>query len=282
MARPLENYRVFSMELQEGKISDQCRIQRLALHRHSELLRSTGFHSHSHHQILIYLRGGGNVRIGENIHEVATGTLILLPAECTHQFIRHSRRNPLCMVVDFLSVEKLPVSIQRPGTFRMSMLRKLINELSHFRSRASLAEQLQRDGIATQLLGVCLDVLLQVESSAPKHPVNLLLRIENLIQQSPHANLTLSDAAQRCGYQRDYLNRILKQQSGMTFGQLRAEIRLRQAQSALKNSTSVSAAALAAGFDDVNYFIRWFRKQSGHTPGSMLRQAGKTTTRPPL
>ncbi|MEO6053738.1 MAG: AraC family ligand binding domain-containing protein, partial [Chthoniobacterales bacterium] len=124
MARLLENYRVFSMEPQESTVSGGCRIQRLALHRHSELLRSTGTHRHSHDQILIYLRGGGNVRIGENIHDVAAGTVILLPAECSHQFIRHSRRNPLCMVVDFLSEEKLPISIQRPGTFRMSMLRK--------------------------------------------------------------------------------------------------------------------------------------------------------------
>ncbi|MEO6845764.1 MAG: AraC family ligand binding domain-containing protein, partial [Chthoniobacterales bacterium] len=150
MASEVLKYHVFSIEPEEGAVVEGCRILRLALHRHSELLRATGVHRHNHHQILVYLRGGGNVRISEEVHEVSTGTAILLPAKCKHQFIRHSRRNPLCLAIDFLSNEELAVSIQRPGTFRMSMLRKLINELSHFQKGTSLPDRLQRDGIAAQ------------------------------------------------------------------------------------------------------------------------------------
>ncbi len=251
----------------------RCRLLRLALHRHSELLSSTGVHQHRYHQILVYLRGGGKVRTGSEVHEVLAGTVLLLPAGCEHQFIRHSRRNPLCLSIDFLCGEAFAFSLQRPGMFRLSMLRKLMNELAHFKECTALADQLQRDGLAAQLLGVCLDVVLQTSAGASRHPVNFLLQMESLIEQTFGSKLTLSDAARRSGYQKDYLNRILKEQSGMTFGQLRAQLRLRHAQAALKNHGSVAAAAQATGFDDVNYFTRWFRKQTGYTPGKVLRGA---------
>ncbi len=268
------NYRVFSLQPEEGIVLEGCRLLRLALHRHSDLLRTTGLHRHRHHQILVYLRGGGSVRTGGEIHEVSGGTGVLLPAGCEHEFIRHSRRNPLCLMMDFSCKEVFPLTFRRPGVFRISLLRKLLNELAHFKGSGTLPDRLQRDGIAAQLLGVCLGMMLQSETATVKHPVNLVLQMEQLVEQSPHAKLTLGEAARRSGYQQDYLNRILKEQSGMTFGQLRAQARLRRAQTALKQHGSVNAAAEASGFDDVNYFIRWFRKQTGLTPGSMLREPG--------
>jgi len=264
------NYRVFSVQPKDGIATDGCRLLRVALHRHSDLLRTTGVHRHRHHQVLVYLRGGGSILAEGELREVSAGTGILLPAGCEHQFIRHSRRNPLCLMIDFAMREALPLAFRRPGIFRISLLRKLINELAHFKESTSLPDRLQRDGLAAQLLGVCLGMMLEEVSSA-KHPVNLLLQMEHLLEEAPNARMTLDEAARRGGYQRDYLNRILKEQSGMTFGQLRSQVRLRRAQRALRQHSSVGEAAEAAGFDDVNYFVRWFRKQTGQTPGSVLR-----------
>ena len=268
------NYRVFSIQPEEGVALEGFRLLRLALHRHSDFLRSTGVHRHRHHQILVYLRGGGSVRTGGETREVSAGTGILLPAGCEHQFVRHSRRNPLCLMMDFTSKENFPLLFRRPGVFLISLLRNLINELAHFKGCITLPDRLQRDGIALQLLGVCLGMMQSHEGAATRHPVNLVLQMEQLVEQSPNAKLTLAEAARRSGYQQDYLNRILKEQSGMTFGELRAQVRLRQVKTALKQFGSVSAAAEATGFDDVNYFIRWFRKQTGQPPGATLREQG--------
>ncbi|HWL50877.1 MAG TPA: AraC family transcriptional regulator [Chthoniobacteraceae bacterium] len=268
------SYRVFSIQPEEKIAVAGCEVMRLALHRHSDLLRTTGIHRHRHHQLLVYLRGSGKVRTGAEILEITTGTGLLLPKGCAHEFIRHSRRNPLCLAIDFLCEQPLGFVIQKPGVFRLSILRKLVNELAHFRDGGPLSQRLQRDGIAAQLLGLCLGMLVPGEAAAMRHSVNLLLRIEQKIEQSPGGKLSLADAAQMTGYQKDYLNRILKEQSGMTFGQIRAQVRLRQARSALKRHGSVNAAAAAVGFDDVNYFVRWFRKQTGQTPGQALREGG--------
>lgn len=212
------------------------------------------------------------MRINQATYEISAGTILLLPAKCEHQFVRYSRRNPLCLVIDFLHKEKLPLKIEHPGNARTSRLRQLINDVSYLKDAINLPDKMQREGLALQLLGTCLDGLLQQEESSAKHPVNLLYRMEMLLQNSKNAHLTLDEAAAASGYQKDYLNRILKQQSGMSFGQLRAGMRLRRAESALSRSASVAEAASLSGFDDVNYFVRWFRKQSGQTPGNVLRE----------
>lgn len=266
------SYRIFSVQPKDKIAVAGCELMRLALHRHSDLLRTTGTHRHRYHQILVYLRGSGKVRTGAEVHEISTGTGLLLPKGCEHEFIRHSRRNPLCLAIDFLCDDPFAFVLQRPGIFRLSILRRLVNELAHFKECASLAERLQRDGIAAQLLGVCLGMMQQGEQAAMRHSVHLLFRVEQLIEQSPGGKLTLAEAARASGYQKDYLNRILKEQGGMTFGQIRAQTRLRQARAALKRYRTVNAAAEATGFDDVNYFIRWFRKQSGQTPGQAIRE----------
>ncbi len=272
MAISLRQFRLFSVEPESGVHTADCCLLRLALHRHSEVLRSTGLHRHPHHQVLVYLRGGGGVRINQVTYEISAGTILLLPAKCEHQFMRYSRRNPLCLVIDFLHNEKLPLRIEHQGNARTSLLRKLINDVSYLKRAINLPEKMQRDGLALQLLGTCLDGLLQQGESPAKHPVSLLYRMKMLLQNSKNAHLTLDEAAAASGYQKDYLNRILKQQSGMSFGQLRAGVRLQHVENVMSRSASVAEAASLSGFDDVNYFVRWFRKQTGQTPGKVLRE----------
>ncbi len=247
---------------------EECRLLQVALHRHTDLQRSTSLHRHRHHQILIYLRGGGKVATANRTLEISAGTGLLLPAGLEHRFIRESRRNPLCLAIDFACREPFGLMIRRPGVFRLSLLRKLVNELAHFKACQTLSERLQRDGIAVQLLGLCLGMMR--EEALPSHPTHLVLQVEQLIERYGNTPLTLSVAAEKMGYQKDYLNRILREQCGMTFGQLRSQIRLRRAKAALKKYATVTEAAASVGFDDVNYFIRWFKKQTGETPGRFV------------
>ncbi|OYU98724.1 MAG: hypothetical protein CFE26_27090 [Verrucomicrobiales bacterium VVV1] len=47
---------------------------------------------------------------------------------------------------------------------------------------------------------------------------------------------------------------------------LRDRVRLESAQAALRSAPSVAEAATRCGFEDPNYFARWFRRQTGKTP----------------
>jgi AraC-like DNA-binding protein len=48
-------------------------------------------------------------------------------------------------------------------------------------------------------------------------------------------------------------------------------MRLEAAQAALRQEASIAEASVKAGFDDPNYFARWFRRQTGQTPSAYLQ-----------
>ncbi len=75
--------------------------------------------------------------------------------------------------------------------------------------------------------------------------------------------LPVAKLAERVGYHPDHLTRLLKKETGMTSGQLRAALRLKRAQAELEAGATV---AERSGFADANYFTRWFKRQTAKTP----------------
>jgi AraC family L-rhamnose operon transcriptional activator RhaR len=78
--------------------------------------------------------------------------------------------------------------------------------------------------------------------------------------------LPVAKLAERVGYHPDHLTRLLKKETGMTAGQLRAALRLKRAQAELEAGATVAEAAERSGFADANYFTRWFKRQTAKTP----------------
>ena len=103
--------------------------------------------------------------------------------------------------------------------------------------------------------------------SAPAAPVSLLERVSALLRTPA----PLAEVAKESGYQPDYLNRKLKRETGIGLRALRDRLRLEAAQKSLRDDRSIADAATSAGFDDPNYFARWFRKQTGRTPSDWRR-----------
>jgi AraC family L-rhamnose operon transcriptional activator RhaR len=78
--------------------------------------------------------------------------------------------------------------------------------------------------------------------------------------------IPLVQVVQQSGYHRDHLNRLLKKETGLTLGQLRAQQRLAKAKELLSNGVQVGNAAAMVGLPDQSYFARWFRRQTGQLP----------------
>jgi AraC-like DNA-binding protein len=92
------------------------------------------------------------------------------------------------------------------------------------------------------------------------------------VRESLRSDKPLADIARESGYVRDALSRRLKREHGLGLRALRDQERLQIAQVALREAGGVGEAATRAGFDDPNYFTRWFRKQTGLTPTAWRRQ----------
>jgi AraC family L-rhamnose operon transcriptional activator RhaR len=85
----------------------------------------------------------------------------------------------------------------------------------------------------------------------------------------------LVGVVQRSGYHRDHLNRLLKRETGLTLGQLRAQQRLAKAKELLSSGVTVGNAAAIVGLPDQSYFARWFRSQTGQRPSRWSRRAAR-------
>jgi AraC-like DNA-binding protein len=71
------------------------------------------------------------------------------------------------------------------------------------------------------------------------------------------------------------LNRKIRNESGLNLGTLLDERRLELSYAGLKTKElPISQIAWDAGFQDPNYFTRWFKKRVGQTPKQW--QAGAT------
>ncbi|MBE7043488.1 MAG: AraC family transcriptional regulator [Ruminococcaceae bacterium] len=87
--------------------------------------------------------------------------------------------------------------------------------------------------------------------------------------------LSLNDIAEAVGFSRYYFCREFKNITGYTVNEYLRYLRCREADQLLQNSTlAISEIASACGFDDVSYFTKIFKKQTGKLP-SLLRKERK-------
>ncbi|NEW05797.1 response regulator [Paenibacillus sp. SYP-B3998] len=92
--------------------------------------------------------------------------------------------------------------------------------------------------------------------------------ILDLVEQELDTDLTLHTVAERLYVNSSYLSRLFKQETGKPFSTYVLERKMERARSVLQEGDKVYNAALAAGYRDVSYFTKVFRKYWGVTPGS--------------
>jgi AraC-like DNA-binding protein len=202
--------------------------------------------------------------------------MVFLPPRVEHAFRREADRRPICLAIDFdwrgagrmkPRVEILPGSVLRE-------LRHLLSRLGRLTSRHPEPHSLAASSLVLSIL----DALLFGMRGASPPP--LAQKIAAVMRSHPHA--PLREVANRSGYQQDYLNRRLRAESGLTLGQWRARLLQQRAQELLMRQQSVAGVAEELGFNDPNYFSRWFRRQTGQSP-QQWRQAlpAQASSQPP-
>ncbi|EEF62748.1 helix-turn-helix transcriptional regulator [Pedosphaera parvula] len=242
-------------------------IRQFALHKHLPETTDVQCHKHRFSQFLLYLSGQGTQQIKRQSSKIVAGNLVFLPPNVEHAFHRESDRRPICLALDFdwegaaarnCSVVLLPSATLREG-------RQIISMISHLQREQAKERSLQLSVEILKLMNLLLEASgFGIPARAISSPITR--KVNTLLNTPDYANVTLNSLARRAGYQHDYLNRLLKRQSGLTLGQLRSKNLLQRAQKLLQQPGSVSDVSEALGFSDPNYFSRWFRKQTNLTP----------------
>jgi len=117
---------------------------------------------------------------------------------------------------------------------------------------------------------VALDLLRGLASlplALPRPRDDRLLRIVDQLSAEPADPRTLAQLGREVGASERTLSRLFRRETGMSFPQWRAQLRLHHAQLLLASGESVTGTAHACGYRSTSAFIDAFRAAFGSTPG---------------
>ena len=232
-------------------------LRKLQLNRHREA--EVASHHHPYHQLILYLAGEGVQVLRDKRVEARVGDLFIIPPGVDHGFSMSGNSRPLCLVLEYE---------RRSGSrvLHRHLPQQALNELHSLLARVPTKGRLALSDYPAVLAVVAR--LLEPPKGEDAPPLSAPSPLVSRVRESLRSAKPFGEIAKETGYVRDALSRRLKREHGLGLRGLRDQERLVAAQTALRETSGIAVAAAKAGFDDPNYFARWFRKQTGLTPSA--------------
>jgi AraC family transcriptional activator of pobA len=240
-------------------------VRSLRVNRHLQPFDRYAPHRHPHGQLLLYLRGQGEQRVGRIKIPVGPGSVFFVPPGRIHEFREKAPRRAICLVADLggAAPKRTGFRSGRLSAETLATIRQHVATLSGERQRHL---DLSAGAAALFILESCRRACTG-ENAPDRAGAAILARLRRHWHPDSEGRWPRpAELAQRTGLQKDYLNRLVRRACGLTLGQWRDRELLRAAEDQLKRRASVEKASLALGFTDQSYFARWFRKQTGLPP----------------
>lgn len=223
-------------------------------------------HAHPRAQILFASRGVMRVITRKNTWLVPPSQAVWVPPRTEHQVYFPGEVSIRNLFIDSSAAALLPDQCM---VFNVSpLLRELI-------LRAGEAEgDYASDSPTARLMQVILDELQNIEPAPLNLPMSndpRLRKVMDALIRAPDDSRTLDEWAKTSGAAARTLARLFIQQTGMTFGEWRAQLRLLEAIERLSQGQCVTRVAFDLGYQNLSAFIAMFRKALGTTPGKFFK-----------
>ena len=279
------------------------RVLRVRWNQHARQADRTRPHRHPFHQVLYYSRGRGTQHLGEQRRPIAAGSICFIAAGVAHSFLGTGPRPATCLALDFeledaehrhhhdddTTVLKNALRAGEREVFPLSL--RFQRQVAACMSRINRETEARQTGYATAVQGMLLELLALFLRATRRTPafarshapprwrnegvVRRAVALAGQVPDEPEGPApTLAGAARAVGVSPNHLNRLLRQQTGLTFRQLLIQRRIELAKTLLRNGDAhCTEIALACGFGDSNYFARLFRRKTGVSPTEFRRRA---------
>lgn len=221
----------------------------------------TSRHSHPGCELIAILAGEAVVVAERRRFRAPANTVLCLPAGCRHD--QHNLRpvRQAFAVLDLAGLTPPPQPEMLPCADDEPMLRWIVDlvRLHHASGSTGRAQSALIAAIMARIDH------LAGRAKAPERrlppPLAALVRAS---EAEPTAPL---DHAAVAGISASHLRELSRRHLGVPPGELRRLIRLRLAQKLLRTShLTIAQVAAASGWDDANYFSRYFRSRTGMSP----------------
>lgn len=101
----------------------------------------------------------------------------------------------------------------------------------------------------------------------------LVQSVQGYIEENASIRLCVRDIAGHFNYSRTYLSSLFREAAGQTIKDTVTAAILKRAKEELcRNQASVSSVAAGLGFDSVQYFSHWFKRNTGLSPSEYLKK----------
>ncbi|MFD2117993.1 helix-turn-helix domain-containing protein [Paenibacillus yanchengensis] len=112
-------------------------------------------------------------------------------------------------------------------------------------------------------------ILEHIGSTPSSAKRELVEQIKHYIDIRFNQSLTLEEIAERVFLHSSYASTLFKEKTGITFQDYLKKVRLDHAKRLLENTTyRIERIASMTGYDNVKYFYRLFKNETGETPSA--------------
>lgn len=237
-------------------------------------------HRHTHHQIVIGVRGEAELSVDGKATLLDTWRALFVPTEAGHDYCGSAGNHVLVINLDPLApaintpahadYERLMRVFEKPRTLQMdSQLQGLVQFTASEFSRAPDNVRLQQH-LAASVLYCMADRIAEGQSSGPgRHSISPEA-IRGYILDNLHRKITVEDMARQACLSVSRFHEVFRAAAGITPHQFLLRTRLDQAAQLLA-TTSLTASEISyrTGFSSQSALTNALRKYKGTTPSRL-------------
>lgn len=223
------------------------------------------WHDHAEHQLVYPSSGVLQVRTERGAWVVPPRRAVWLPAGIPHS---HRAHGPTQMLTLAFPAGVNPLAATEPVVVVIGdLLREAVIALAQDRT---LGPGDRADLHRVVLRRLAPAPARQHHLPAPADP--RLRDVAAILAGDPADGRTLGELGRAAGASERTLSRLFRRDTGMTFPQWRAQLRLQHAMLLLAAGSTVTTAAAASGYSNTSAFIAAFRDAFGLTPAAYRHQ----------
>ena len=216
-------------------------------------------HAHPEDQLVYASRGVMTVRTSGGIWVVPPQRAVWIPARTPHSLRMSGAVSMRTIYLRPRMVKRLPRACCVVNV--SPLLQQLIIHLCTYK------ELSRRSRTQARLIDVFVDLLETVQAvplQLPNPCDARALRVATALQKDPEGSL--EQACDRVGASKRTIERLFQQETKLSLGKWRQQLRLVRSLELLAAGEKISCAALEAGYGTPSAFIAMFRKALGTTP----------------
>jgi AraC-like DNA-binding protein len=254
-------------------------------HVYTEFDKQVPLHQQETWELAYIVTGSGTRIIGDITENFSDGEVILIPPDIPHCWSfdknihdREGKIENICVFFKSQFLDDLKNFYPESGE-DLIKIKEIKNALSFYgETQKKLQEllKLMSKQNAMERLSTFILILDQISSSEStnivgylkgKNNENKLLEIHMFVLNQHHRNIPLDEVAQIAGMPKSTFCLFFKKMTGKSFVTYLIEFRIESScQMLVKTQMSISEICMAAGFNDIPYFNRIFKKIKGITP----------------